>query len=179
MHSKYLFHEKLNINTYCSRFIRLFTGTGAEQLLKGTKTERSGNMIIYKTIFYHNNLFVTKIARDNKIARIDKISKTQYTITTDQFSSYSLLENGSKLYFIFKEFLRQDNMLKNVELGNGYIVELDGAGNQKKSITQPVEGDNNLMLWPVTSIPVSGNELIYSTVSLDYKDYVINKLTVK
>lgn len=150
----------------------------AEQFIKGTKVEKSGNMIVYKTIFNYNDLFVTRIGRDNKIARIDKINKRQYILNTCQFSSYTLMEEGGNLYFMFKEFLKKDTMLKNLEEGNGYIVKLDAAGNQKRSIFQQIEGEEKPMIVPETGIQVSDNELIYSTCSVNYKDYAINKITI-
>lgn len=151
----------------------------AEQAIRGTKVEKSGNMTVYSTIFMNNDIFVTRFGNNNLIDRIDKISKRQYLINTNQFISYAILEKDGKLYFVYKEFLKKESMFKNIEEGNSYIVELDSNGNQNKAIFHSADSKDDLFIMPETEIETSEDDLIYSTINGSYKDYRVNKLMIK
>jgi hypothetical protein len=151
----------------------------AEQFISGTKMERQRNYTVYKPIFLHNDLFVTRIDNHNKIEQIDKISKRQYLLVTDQFNSYTVLEKEGKLYFLFKEYLKKDTMFRNAEEGNGYIVSLDPKGNQVRSVFQAIENKEKLFLMPQTGLETPEKDLLFSTIRVNYKDYSVNRLIVE
>ncbi|MEN8230676.1 MAG: hypothetical protein ABFS38_21145 [Bacteroidota bacterium] len=157
------------------------TGNGdkyfvAEQYIRGTKIEKSGHMITYRSIFLHNDLFVTRLNEDNSIGKIQKISKRQYGPTVDHFNSYALLEKENHLYFAFMEIMKKNTMLKNAEPGNTYLVELSEAGSITKSVIPEVEAKNRLFLLPGTGMQVWDHELIYSTITTNFKDYSVEKI---
>jgi hypothetical protein len=151
----------------------------AEQFIEGTKKEKSGNMIVYKPIYIHNDAFIVNFTGDNKITRIDKISKRQYLLITSRFNSYLTVEKNNKLYFIFNTMLYRDTMLKNVDLGDTYLVSIDEKGNQRKVILKKEETSMQLIVIPGTAISLTPNSIIYSLMSANFKDYSFEKLTIK
>ena len=150
----------------------------AEQYISGTKTQRSGNMITYSTIFMHNDLFVVNLSTDNKIKRIDKVSKRQYLLTTDRFNSYATLEENGSLYLLFNTIVYNDTMFKNAKMGDTYLVSIDREGNQVKVIFKPKELAEKVMLMPESTISLGANTIIYGLMSGGFKDYSFEKLTV-
>ena len=150
----------------------------AEQFIEGTKVERSGNMTVYKPIYIHNDAFIVNLTGDNKITRIDKISKRQYLLITSSFNSYITVEKNSILYFIFNTMHYKDTMLKNVELGDTYLVSIDEKGNQRKVILKKEESSMQLFVMSETAISLTPNSIIYSLMSSNFKDYSFEKLTI-
>jgi hypothetical protein len=150
----------------------------AEQYISGTKTQRSGNMITYSTIFMHNDLFVFNLTADNRIKRIDKVSKRQYLLTTDRFNSYTTLEENGSLYFLFNTIVYNDTMFKNAKMGDTYLVSIDNEGKQNKVIFKPKEMAEKIILMPGTSISFGRNSIIYGLMSATFKDYTFEKLTI-
>ena len=150
----------------------------AEQNIRGTKVEKSGNMTTYRSIFLHNDLFVTGLNKDESIGKIQKISKRQYGPTVDYFNSYALLEKDKHLYFAYMEIMKKNTMLKNAEPGNTYLVELSEDGSIRKSVIPEVEAKNRLFLLPGTGMQVWSHELIYSTMTSNFKDYSVEKIMI-
>ena len=150
----------------------------AEQNIRGTKVEKSGNMTTYRSIFLHNDLFVTGLNKDRTIGKIQKISKRQYGPTVDYFNSYALLEKDKHLYFAYMEIMKKNTMLKNAEPGNTYLVELSEDGSIRKSVIPEVEAKNRLFLLPGTGMQVWSHELIYSTMTSNFKDYSVEKIII-
>jgi len=151
----------------------------AEQYISGTKTERSGNQITYSTIFMHNDLYVVTLSSDYQIKRIDKVSKRQYWLTTDCYNSYADIEKNGNLYFIYNTFESSDGMFKNIELGDSYVTRLDENGNQLKSVFRKKEDKKLPMPLMKTGISLPDNSIIYSLMSYNWKDYQVQKITIK
>lgn len=160
------------------------TGNGeryfiAEQYIRGTKVEKSGNMVTYRSIFLHNDLYVTKLNGDGSIRKIHKVKKRQYGVTVDSYNSYALMERDDKLYFSFMEIIKKNTMLKNAEPGNSYLVELSGDGSTLRSVIPEAETKSRLFMLPGTGIQAWDNTLIYSAMSLNFKDYAVEKIVVE
>ena len=73
----------------------------------------------------------------------------------------------------------KDTMLKNVELGDTYLVSIDEKGNQKKVTLKKRESPKQLIVMPGTAISLTPNSIIYSLMSANFKDYSFEKLTIK
>jgi hypothetical protein len=150
----------------------------AEQFIQGTKTERQGNTIVYKTIFLHNDLYVTRLNSKQQISQIDKISKRQYAITTNQFNSYALFEVGDKLYFTYMEIVKKNTMFKNAEPGDTWLIELNRDGTVNREVLNPAGSKHQLFPMTQTGNPFGRSSLIYTTVSLNFKDHALEKISI-
>lgn len=151
----------------------------AEQYIRGTKVEKSGNMTTYRSIFLNNDLYVTKLNSDGSIRKIHKVNKRQYGVTVDSYNSYALMERGNKLYFSFMEIIKKNTMLKNAEPGNTYLVELSGDGSTLRSVIPEIDAKSSLFMMPGTGMQAWDNSLIYSVMSLNFKDYAVEKIVVE
>jgi hypothetical protein len=148
----------------------------AEQFINGTKRERSGNMIVYKPIYLHKDLFIITLGTDNQIKRTDKVSKKQYMLITSRFNSYSAIEKSGTLYFIYNTFDDKDGLFKNVEIGDSYVVSVDPKGVQKKTVFKKKDMELPIPM-PATAIN-SGKAIIFGLMSANMKDYQFQKLTL-
>ena len=149
----------------------------AEQFIRGTKKERSGNTIVYKPIYLHKDLFVVTLSADNKIKRIDKIVKHQYMLITARFNSYAVVENNGTLNFIFNTFVKKDGLIKNLEIGDSNLVSLDTRGNQKNVVFKRKDTDLPIPM-PGTGL-IKGNSIMFGLMSSNIKDYQFQTLTLK
>lgn len=149
----------------------------AEQFISGTKKERSGNMIVYKPIYLHKDLFVVTLSADNKFKRIDKIVKHQYMLITSRFNSYAVVENNGSLNFIYNTFVKKDGLIKNLEIGDSYLVSLDTKGNQNKAVFKTKDSDLPIPM-PGTGL-FTGNSIMFGLMSSNMKDYQFQTLTLK
>jgi len=149
----------------------------AEQFISGTKKERSGNMVVYKPIYLHKDLFVVTLGADSKIKRIDKIVKNQYMLITQRFSSYTVFETSGVLNFLYNTFDKKDGLIKNLEIGESYLVRLDAKGNQEKIVFKKKDSDLPIPM-PGTGM-ISGNSITFALMSSNMKDYQIQTLSLK
>jgi hypothetical protein len=134
-------------------------------------------MVVYKPIYLHKDLFVVTLGADSKIKRIDKIVKNQYMLITQRFSSYTVFESGGLLNFLYNTFEKKDGLIKNLEIGDSYLVRLDGKGNQEKLILKKKDSDLPIPM-PGTGI-VSGNSIMFGLMSSNMKDYQFQTLSMK
>lgn len=150
----------------------------AEQFIQGTKTQRSGNTIVYSTIYMHNDLIVVSLDSDNKITRIDKVHKRQYWLDTDFYNSYASFEKGGNLYFIFNTFESADGFFKNIDIGDSFIVKLDEQGKEHKAIFKKKEDKGQPMPIPKTAFQMTANSIIYSLMTFNWKDYQVQEIII-
>jgi len=150
----------------------------AEQYLVGEKKESNGKYVYYKPIYIRNDIFIINISAENKIDRIDKVTKRQYSVSTEQYSSYGVNENNGSFYFVFMDILRKNTMLKNAETGNTYLVAIDSKGEQKRSIIYDAEEKQKIFFLPETFIPLNPTQSVYSLASMMFKDYFVEKITI-
>ena len=89
------------------------------------------------------------------------------------------MERGNKLYFSFMEIIKKNTMLKNAEPGNTYLVELSGDGSTLRSVIPEIDAKSSLFMMPGTGMQAWDNSLIYSVMSLNFKDYAVEKIVVE
>lgn len=150
----------------------------AEQYINGTKIETSGKVTTYSAIHMHNDLFVVTLGNDYQIKRIDKIQKRQYWLNSDNYNSYSSLEKNGNLYFIYNTFVSAESMFKNIELGDSYITRLDEKGKQQKTVIRKKDDKEKPMPMIKTGFPFSNNSIIYSLMSYNWKDYMVQEIII-
>jgi hypothetical protein len=142
----------------------------AEQYLNGIKKQSDGKNTYFVPIHIHNDLFVVNLNRENQISKIDKISKRQYWLLDDKYSSYASFEKNNNLYFIFNTFEKKDTFFKNIEISDSYILMLDENGNQKKSIFKKKKVDNKQPIPSLKySIQTMENAIIFGAFPISIK----------
>jgi hypothetical protein len=150
----------------------------AEQFIKGTKETRNGNNYYYEAIFGNNDLFVVTMGTDNQIKRMDKISKRQYSLNTEQNNSYSCFEANNNLYFVFNIIESRDKLFTDLEIGDAFMTRLDAEGNQKRTILRKYDKDSKLIPMFRYGVFVPDNALEYSLSTFNFKDYQFQQLTL-
>jgi hypothetical protein len=120
---------------------------------------------------------VVTLTADNKFKRVDKIVKHQYMLITSRFNSYAVVENNGSLYFIYNTFVKKDGLIKNLEIGDSYLVSLDAKGNQKKAVFKAKSSDLPVPM-PGTGVS-TGNSIMFGLMSSNIMDYQFQTLTLK
>lgn len=150
----------------------------AEQYISGTKTERSGNVIVYSAIHMRNDLFVVSLDNNYQITRIDKIHKRQYWLNSDEYNSYACTEKNGNLYFIYNTFESVDGMFKNIEMGDSFITRLDAKGKTQSTIFRKKEAMGEPLPMPMTAILMPDQSLIFSLMTFNWKDYQVQEMRI-
>lgn len=153
----------------------------AEQYLYGIKKQVSGNTVYYLPIHIYNDLFIVNLNKENQISRIDKITKRQYWLVDDKFSSYASFEKNNNLYFLFNTFEKKDTFFKNLEISDSYIVKLDENGIQKNSIFKKKKEDDKLPIPSLKySINTQENTVVFGAfpISLKHRELIFQQITI-
>lgn len=150
----------------------------AEQFITGTKKERSGNQVVYSSIYLYNDIFVIRLNANNSIERIEKISKRQYSLNTSRYNSFMDFEKDGSLYFIYNTIKKKDNMFKNAEVGDTYISKITKNSNVVKVYNTP-ESDKVPLIMPVTKVELPNHSILYGMMSSNFKDYKFELLNVE
>ncbi|MEN8120840.1 MAG: hypothetical protein ABFS35_10860 [Bacteroidota bacterium] len=154
----------------------------AERFLDGVIVTSNGKTTTRTPVFHYNDLLTFSLSKEGKIKRMDVINKTQHTVNYDLYSSYNYTEHGGKKYFVFSEFIKSESLFKEAQPKELVMVELNNSGDQKRTVlkTYPAKKLKDvLFMRKDTGFKLSENEIIFSVMTVNYKYYAFDKLTIK
>ena len=81
----------------------------------------------------------------------------------------------SQVLLLIRRFVSEFLLIKNLEIGDSYLISLDTKGNQKKEIFKKKDSELPIPM-PGTGI-ISGNSIMFGLMSSNMKDYQFQTLS--
>ncbi len=143
----------------------------AEEAYSVTTSYYSAGRIYYRTTYYNNEIFITSIDPAGQIEWVRMIPKRQEFESTDYFNSYTLMESGSNLYFLYND--DEDNIRNSLQArprrissfrdAVAALVTVDSTGKMDRRKIFDAKEDADALMAPGEGRQISPNELFFVT----------------